>query len=269
MMKAKLFLAVLLFLSVPTSRSLAMGNPPPVPHVSALQTQISAELYSLDADLAAAAQKISLIGLTGDTPVDILQNLYDRHPSIVDNATVSLDGRLLLIEPYKYKSAEGQYIGDQAHFIQAKNTRQPVMSDMFKTVEGFWAISIIYPVVTTDGKTIGYVSSVFRPDALIRNVISPYISYYPSVEATAIDTDGHIVYDKDLLQVGKNTFTDPAYQSYASLLNLARQITAEAAGTGTYTFSTGLGNAPAEKSSEWSTISLHGVDWRLILSKNL
>lgn len=265
MKKIPLLLGLLLLIGLP---AWSMSGPPPLPPLAVLQSQVSAELYSLDSDLADAAQKLATAGLTGDTANDILQKLYDRHPAIADNVTISLDCHLLAVAPYRYQKAIGEYIGDQPHIIQLKKSNQPVMSEMFKVVEGFWAVAIVYPVNAANGKTLGYVGSVVKPDALFRNVLIPYIAGNLSIEATAIETDGQIIYDKDLLQIGKNTFTDPAYRSFASLLDLARRITAEASGTGTYTFSTGLGNAPVEKVSEWTTISLHGIDWRFILSQN-
>ena len=63
------------------------------------------------------------------------------------------------------------------------------------------------------------------------------------------------------------TFSDPLYQSYPNLLDLANKITQQPAGSGAYTFPAGPGQPAVNKISEWATISLHGTEWRLIISK--
>jgi hypothetical protein len=241
----------------------AMGAAPHLPGIVDLQSQIAAELNSLDSDLAQAAQQLSTIGIYGSAST-ILLNIYNKHSSVVDVATVDPDGYLITIQPDRYKSSEGQRINEQPHFMEVIKTGRPGMSGMFKTVEGFYAVSLIYPIVNLKGQTIGYVSLVFKPDALMGNIIKPYTS---SVEAFALQKDGRVIYDKDIYQIGKMTFSDPAYQNYPDLLRLATQITAEASGAGTYAYPVGFSNAPARKATEWTTLSLHGVEWRLVVSQ--
>ena len=258
-------LPLLLCLLVPASVS-AMGEAPHLPGIVDLRGEIEGELNSMDGDLAQAAQQLSTVGIyNGASPV--LLNVYNRHTSIVDVATIDPEGYLITIQPDRYKSTEGQRINEQPHFMEITKTGRPTMSGMFKTVEGFYAASIIYPVVNLKGQTIGYVSIVFKPDALMGNVIKQYNK--SPVEAFALQTDGRVIYDKDILQIGKMTFSDPAYQGYPDLLHLAAQITAEASGAGTYSYPAARSNTPARKATEWTTVSLHGIEWRLVVSKTL
>jgi len=266
MQKQLLLLMLLLVLVGPV---LAMGTRPHLPGIVDLQAAISADLNKMDADLALAAKELSAAGLQGAATNKILQRLYDDHRAAVDAATIDLSGTLLTIQPRRYKNSEGRSVSDQAHFIAVKNSRQPTLSKLFRAVEGFLAVSLIQPVNSDRGEPLGYVSIVFKPDALIGNIIRPYVSNVPSVEVLAIQADGQIIYDKDLRQVGKMTFSDPDYQAYPDLLDLARKIVRRHRGTGTYTFPAGPGPAPVKKSTEWTTISLHGLDWRLIISKVL
>ena len=262
-----LLLPLLAFLSAPASVS-AMGTPPHLPGLSDLQGKIAAELTSLDSDLAGAAKQLSTVGLFNNSSV-ILRKIYDDHASVVDVATVNPEGYLMTIQPERYKAAEGQRIDEQPHFREIQKTGRPVMSGVFKTVEGFYAASIIYPVVNLKGQAIGYVSVVFKPDALMGKFIKPYLSPLSSTEAFALQTDGRVIYDHDIMQIGKLTFSDPAYQGYPDLIRLAARITAEPSGAGNYTFPAGRGGAPARKATEWTTIALHGVAWRLVVSKTL
>lgn len=259
-------LCLLLALLLSPARVLAMGTPPHLPGIVDLQGKIAAELTSLDSDLAAAAQQLSTVGLFSNS-TGILRKLYDDHASIVDVATVNPEGFLMTIQPEQYKGSEGQRINEQPHFMEIQKTGRPALSGVFKTVEGFYAAALIYPVVNLKGQTIGYVSVVFKPDALMGNVIKQYTT---SVEAFALQKDGRVIYDRDIRQIGKMTFSDPVYQRYPDLLALASRITAEPSGAGTYTFPLGrLNGTPVRKATEWTTISLHGVEWRFVVSKTL
>jgi hypothetical protein len=259
------FLPLLALMLFPAAVS-ALGVAPHLPGIVDLRGEIEDELNSIDGDLAQAARQLSTVGIyNGAAP--LLLNIYNKHTSIVDVATVDPAGYLITIQPDRYKSAEGQRINEQPHFMEITKTGRPAMSGMFKTVEGFYAASIIYPVVNLKGQTIGYVSIVFKPDALMGNVIKQYNK--SPVEAFALQTDGRVIYDKDIRQIGKMTFSDPAYQGYPDLLHLAAQITAEASGAGTYTYPVGSSGAPAKKATEWTTVFLHGVEWRLVVSKTL
>jgi len=266
-MKNGIFVLILPLLCLLSSSTLAMGEPSRPPTLLELQRKAEAELNSMDRDMAQAARSLSATGLLGRETSRILQKIYDDHPSAVDVATIDLKGRLLLIEPEKYKSSEGESIADQPHFITLKNTEKPVMSKIFKTVEGFYAVSLAHPILSAEGKPIGFISMVFQPDALIRNIVKPTEVSGLTLEVLAIQKDGRIVYDKDVLQVGKMTFTDPAYQDHPSLLKLAQIITREASGLGIYEYPAQYGREPLKKEAEWDTVSLHGTEWRLILSR--
>jgi hypothetical protein len=264
-MKNKL-LRYLIVTAVLVSSVLAMGTPVQPPPLNKLQDKIAAELNQMDADLAQAAEQLAATGLKGDEASKILYKLFQDHASAIDIATIDPDGTLLLIEPGRYKESEGSSIKEQSHFPRMQTGDGPILSGLFRTVENFNAVSLAYPVKTADGKLIGFVSIVFKPDALMKNAIQADISGISSLEVLAIETDGQVIYSRDILQIGKMTFTDQAYQSYPSLLKLANRITAESFGTGTYTFPPRYGNVPIQKACEWSTISLHGTDWRLVLA---
>lgn len=249
------------------SQVLAMSTAPHLPGIMELRNKITAELNQMDSDLAQAARQLAATGLQGADAAKILQKLYDDHSAAVVASTIDPQGELLLVQPGRYQGSKGQSISAQAHFPAMIKTKQPILSGMFKTVEGFYGVSLAYPVLTSDGKLIGFVSMVFKPDALMGKIIKPYLSGLPNVEALALQTDGRIIYDKDILQIGKMTFSDPLYQSYPDLLALAKKMVQQPSGAGTYTFPASLGSAPVKKATEWTTVSLHGTEWRLIISK--
>ena len=259
---------MLALLFTASSSALAMGMPMGPPSIEQLQQKVAAELEAMDQDVALAAQQLSFSGLHGEGTAGILQRLHDEHTSVVDAATVDLDGRLVLIRPEKYAASEGSSIADQDHFLRLRGAGEPVMSELFETVEGFHAVSIGYPVFSPQGEPIGYISLVFQPDALVRNIVEPLDYKTFQLEALAIQTNGRIVYDKDIMQVGRMTFSDPAYQDYPSLLELAARAVEQESGSGVYEYPASPEGEPVKKEAQWATVGLHGTEWRLILSKH-
>lgn len=244
----------------------AMGGPTAPPTLSTLQSAITGQLNMLDNEVAQAARQIGSLGLSSPGTADVLMQLYNNNSAIVDCVTVDSTGRIVLIEPEKYKYSEGTIISNQPHVIKMIKTKRPLLSQLFKTVEGFSAVVLAYPVFANNGDFIGSLSVVFKPDALIGQVARPLVGNYPA-SVTVLQTDGLILYDSSLLQIGKATFTDPAYQPYPSLLALAGRMVAEREGNGSYEFLAKGSREAVTKAAEWTTIGLHGTEWRLLLAQ--
>jgi hypothetical protein len=111
------FFILSLIASVPV---LAMGMYPKAPSMVELQSRVGGELNRIDKEMAQAAIHLASTGLTGTAAGQILQNLYGDNPAAVDVATIDLDGKLLRIEPEKYRDSEGKNISDQPHFALLK-----------------------------------------------------------------------------------------------------------------------------------------------------
>ena len=62
---------------------------------------------------------------------------------------------MLLVEPAQYCSVEGTDIGGQEQVQTLLCTRKPVMSRVFRTVEGVAAVDMEHPVIGSDGKYLG------------------------------------------------------------------------------------------------------------------
>jgi len=263
----KQFVAVVLIILL-AGLAMAMGTAPQVPPPAELQVKIQGDLDKMDAQVGLAAQKLANLGLQGDETRALLQSLYDNNSAVVTAATIDPGGTLVAIQPATYWKSEGQNISGQEHFPILQRTGQPIMSRMFKTVEGFQAVSLAYPISSEAGARLGYVSVVFKPDALIRNTVQQYVAGYLSVEATALQLDGRIIYDRDPLQIGNMTFTSPAYDSFPALLALAERMTREATGSGSYDYSTPFSTVPVTKSAVWTTVGLHGTQWRLMIAQS-
>ncbi|MFH1386776.1 MAG: hypothetical protein ABIH50_03820 [bacterium] len=261
------FLALTFLALLAATCAFAMGPAPHLPGILELQTKINADLNRLDNDTKQTAEKLGSLDLTGPDANALLKGLYNDNNFVVNAVIVDLKGNIIAVGQDRYQGSIGENLSGQDHIIKLFKTGKPVLSSLFKTVEGFYAISLAYPISSAGGKTAGYLSVVFRPDTMMGNIINPYLANTPGVEVLAIQEDGLIIYDKDIMQIGKLTFSDPLYQNYPQLLKMAKQVTLQDSGTGTYEFPAGFGQLPVAKTTEWTTISLHGTEWRLIVSK--
>jgi hypothetical protein len=263
-MKPKIFAVLLCLFALNNTSSAMSPAPPSPPSLETIRQIAEQELIKLDKATAAAAQELSLTGLTGPQANQVLRDLYHRIQSAVDCVAISPDGRLVAIQPEIYHKALGENISSQPHFIIMQQERRPVLSDIFKTVEDFNAVSLAHPVFLPDGEFLGSVSIVFRPDALLAPAVKPLVAAH-QIEIMLLQPNGLILYDRDRNQIGRQTFTDPVYQNYPELLALAHRVGTEEDGRGEYFFP-GADGQPLKKQASWTTVRLHGNAWRILLS---
>jgi len=182
---------------------------------------------------------------------------------VIDASTISPEGIMLLVEPAPYRSVEGTDISGQEQIQTLLHTRQPVMSRVFRTVEGVAAVDVEHPVISTDGRYLGSVSAIFQPWVLIGKCVNHLIAGIP-VEIWAMQPDGMIIFDADRHEVGRMLFSDPLYQPYPKLLQLGRRIAAEPEGSGSYSFFKAGTDDMVQKDASWVSLTLHGMEWRLV-----
>jgi len=229
-----------------------------------VQQNIQVELNHLDQDLAGAAKKLS--GLDPADPLirSVLSELLVNRPYAVDSCTIDPTGKMLAIEPSAYSEYEGSDISQQEQVIRLFQTQQPVLSQSFRAVEGFDAAAIEYPIFSSNNEVVGAVSVLFKPEALLGNIISPAVQGTPFY-IWAMQTNGRVLYDIDTNQVGKNLFVDPLYQPYTQLISLSREIAAKKSGKGYYEFIDYQSQQVVRKKTLWDSVELHGTEWRLVL----
>ena len=199
---------------------------------------MAAEFARLDNGLKRAAQALGETGLTGEKARPILAGLCGEFGYAVDCAAVDSGGTMVTIEPAPYRHHEGKNIGGQEQVKRIIRTRRPVLSDVFRAVEGFEAADAEYPVITPEGKFIGSVSLLFKPETFLGDLIAPLVKATP-VDIWAMEKGGRILYDIDTPQIGLNLFSAPLYRPYAELLGLGRRIAASPEGNGAYRFMRG------------------------------
>ncbi len=267
--------------SAPTTTVLTATETPtaPAPNQTMINNSIEQFLGTLvpilqdrldtaDAEVSATGEIIAGTGITGPGADEALLSLSESNDWIVDAVTVAPDGTIAAVMPEQYQGVIGEYIGNQSHIVAILTDQKPALSPIFQTVEGFEAAAIAYPVSSSGGDLIGGISVPFRPDLLV----GPIIMDATSGTGYGVDvlqaTDGLILYDTDPAQIGK-TPDDPIYAEYPELRALFAEIMSQASGSGTYRFTTPGSNLSVGKEAAWNTISLHGMDWRVVVNSIL
>jgi hypothetical protein len=219
-----------------------------------------------DVVMSSSAQKLSGIDYSSQAARDILADSLNKTPYALEYAIVDANDILVTIEPAQYKSSEGANISDQAHVKKLKATGKPVMSGIFKTVEGFEAAAIHYPIYSGENNLSGELSLLIMPQTVIGETANPLVEG-TGLELWAMDIDGNILYDADTGEIGKNLFTDPDYQPYQELLSLGERIANQTAGTGEYSFLRQGESVEVTKQAQWDTVELYGTVWRIVVTR--
>jgi len=243
----------------------------PIPLIQA-QRQTEVELGKIDAALSKAARQLGRSGLAGEDARAALRELCGRFAYAIDCAAVSEQGIMVTIEPASFSGFEGGDISQQQQFKQMRETRRPVLSRVFRTLEGIDAADAEYPVITPDGCFLGSASILIRPEKLLDQQIAPITQGLP-VHIWTMETGGRILYDQDPSQVGLNLFESDLYKPYTQLINLGQAIASASAGTGIYEFISPITREPVQNRAAWQSARLFGNDWRLVatyaLPKNI
>lgn len=230
--------------------------------VSAVRLNATRQFEGVNKSLWAAAGALSPIGLDDPSVDEVLLTLRSSSPYAINCITIDPSGRIKSVFPPVYKDIKGKSILDQEHIRRLFAFKKPVSSGVIMTVEGVYAVDFAMPVTTPDGKGKGAVTLLLDDQAFWSDLVAgtdPEGKY----EVTVLQPDGRIVYDADPVQIGKNSFTDPFFQPYPSLLTLIRNIASQPEGNGTYFF-TDVNGTVVKKEAVWKTVSIYGTEWRTI-----
>jgi hypothetical protein len=234
------------------------------PILSDLGKEITAGLNKMDADVAGLARSLSGKDLKAAGTKKMLGDLCRSYPYAVDCAIVDRDGKMVLVGPEEYEGFEGSDISTQEQVIRLQKTKKPVLSDAFRAVEGFDAVDLEHPIFSSRGEFRGSVSMLIRPELLFSHILTPVLQGMP-VEAFAMQTNGRILFDEDREEVGRMLFEDPMYKPFPQLLALGTLISKEKTGAGSYDFRQKGSEKPVRKDAHWTTVGLHGTEWRLVV----
>jgi len=261
----KLFIYLILIIPVilmtAVQPALCKADAPPA--LREARQKVMAEFDRLDEGLRQAAKVLGTSGLTGEKARPALAQLCTDFDYAADCAAVDLQGRMVTIEPAPYRQFEGKDISSQEQIKRIVKTGKPVLSKVFRSVEGFPAADVEYPVISPGGQRLGSVSILFQPEKLLGKILVPLLAGIP-VDIWVMEKEGLILYDVDSSEIGLNLFTSKLYQPYAGLIRLGRRIAAAPEGNGVYKFRSGSSPAVVRKKAFWQSVALYGTEWRLV-----
>jgi hypothetical protein len=228
-----------------------------------LQSDIWGCLNDLDIAVANASHQLSATGLDGVEARRVLQDLRSSSPYVTEAVTVGLDGKIIVAEPTIYSEAEGADINQQEHIIRLFETKNPILSGVFHTVEGYDAFVIVYPVFSPSGKFIGGISVPIKPAEMLENPISSKLNG-TQYSVCLIQTDGLVLYDTDPRLIGRTLFKDSLFQPSEQLL-----VKEERSGWLSYAFLDDEYNETVTNEAYWTTVGIHGTEWRLLITRKM
>ncbi len=232
-----------------------------------LQSIIQSKLLNLDNAVEDAAEKIAKSGIQSEETRGILNGLCRKYPYLTDCSTSDLQGRMITVAPESYRQYEGTETGttdaSRQFFADFVQSREPMLSSVFRAVEGIDGVVLVWPVITENGELLGMVSALFKPGDLLDGTIAP-AAEVRAMKVNVAQTDGLTIYCSNGLETGRNLLTDPRYVSYPELEAMGKKMVAEQTGSAEYTFISDTTGEPVKKSAVWTTVSLHGTEWRLV-----
>ena len=238
------------------------------PVLQKAKTDLTATLTAIDKDLTDAAKKLAAIDRKGDEARKILSVVCKDRAYVYDCAVVDMNGKLSLIEPENVRKYEGADISFEAQVKELFKTKSPLVSRVFKTLDGSDYIDFEYPIITDKGEFVGAVSLLVSHDKLLEGIIVPLVKDKPC-KIWVMQTDGLCLYDQDPAQVNKNILTDPIFQSFTGLISFAKTVVKEPTGAGSYEFYKKdlEDKTVVKKDAVWDTVKMPANEWRIVAVK--
>lgn len=235
------------------------------PAAAAVQAQkaVQAKLDVLDGDMSRAADRLSALPLNGPEARQVLNELYSQHPDLIDLVATDAAGTMVTFVPDSFRQYEGRFVGDDEKMKNFNRDKKPVLSPMFRTVEGVDGMVIIRPVITGKGVFTGSLSALFRADKLFSGEFEK-VTGESGIEFVILQTDGLLLFNTGGAETGNNLFTHPMYQQSPELLELGKTMVAQESGSGPYTYVSRDTLQQFKKQAAWVSAGLHGTNWRLI-----
>jgi hypothetical protein len=224
---------------------------------------IQSELFLMDQATSDAAVELQGNALNDSFARDLLNNITSISSNIVNVITTDVNGTIIAAEPSQFSNLEGMEISYQETMRKAFEQGLAAISPLELVVEGYYAVYMVYPVFDDQGKIVGTVSTMFRPDRMIENITEAHA--IDGLNVMFMQHDGVLLYDPDDDQIGRNTFTDPLYENFTEIKNLASRMVNESSGSGSYSFESD--GEDVRKTVMWTTVGLLGAEWTVAVNR--
>jgi hypothetical protein len=271
-MKVSPFAIILLIIVVSVSLAACTTHQDTDPNIAEMKVVAGELTASIDGGLAGLktgiqnnSRALATAGLSGGKAEDILAENLLHYPWALSSLVISRDGIVLTAVPVNYAGVVGTNLSWQSQVQRANTERKPIVSGVFRMVEGFNGVSQSYPVYSSAGEYLGYTDITYAPEVFLGRYIEKATIGTP-YDVWVVQTDGTEIYDTTKEEIGKNIISDPVYAEPA-LHEVATRIVREHSGTAEYTFWDRDWNRNITKIAVWDTAGIDGAEWRVVVTK--
>lgn len=162
-----------------------------------------------------------------------LSHVYEIHKDDINGVTrTNKFGTIIYTTPY-YPNSIGTDISNQSHMIKILKDHKPVISDVFKAVQGYQAIVIHYPIFK-DNKFDGTIALLLNFTNITKRIMDEIV-IGQSGFAWMINHDGTEIYCHIKEHIGKSIFE--VSSNNQELTNIAKRMLSGEEGAANYHFS--------------------------------
>lgn len=233
---------------------------------SNVEKSIDSVFQSMKIEIAKKAEAVANSNIDEKETREQLIELYNDFIYCIDCAFVTPDGKMKFLEPKTYKEFEGADISKQEQVFRLRDTRQPVLSNLFKAVEGFYALDFEYPALKNN-KHLGAISILIRPESFLKNLQEVSIQN-KSIDLLIIENTGKIIYNSLPTLIGKNLIEDDPFSYKDSFTKSVKNIISQNEGSGELDFPVKQ-TVNKKKEIFWKKMNLYGIDWKIILMRKI
>ncbi len=265
-----IFLNPVYAVDIAPNSSLSQNQVPSSDMLSALDSitgEISDELATIKEENRKSAESLRTIGISGENATSVLVTKLENVPHGHSSLIISPDNIVTATAPATFLGLIDTDLSYQPETRFANERQEPVISNIFYLEEGFYGISISYPIFSEDEEYLGYTDVTIRPEEFFRPVIGPFTEQ-TGYEVFILETNGMTVYETDEVEIGKNVLTDPIYDT-PEMRNVSHAVIENESGTIQYTFWDKNWNRQVLREAVWNTLSLDNQNWRVAVVRNV
>jgi hypothetical protein len=237
------------------------------PELRQAERVVMDRLQAIDATVQAAAEDLAASGVAGPAVQAVLDRLTEADPAIASSHLLDANGRAVGIAPLSYQPTARVELGGLPHVRQVLDGKTPVLSPVVQSPQGPYAIALHWPVLGPNGTLLGCVGVQLRYVAMLEQVLQPIYSVSP-FDAFILQLDGRILFDRDPNERGRNVFEDDFYRTFPEFVAVAHDMVASPEGRANARFLSTGHHSIRPQSFVWSTVALHGTEWRVVLSRD-
>jgi signal transduction histidine kinase len=172
----------------------------------------------------------------------------------------------IIIYTVPFSHSIGEDISGQKHMREILKHRKPVVSDVFRTVQGFEAVALHVPVFKGNAFK-GTIALVIDFQSLARRYLE-VIRIGKTGYAWVISRDGTELYDPVPGYTGKSVFEN--HRAFPSVISMARDMLQGRRGVATYTFDRIAGQRvdPVRKHAVYLPIHIGNTFWSIAVASS-